>query len=120
MKRKNKTEQTIFYYDKGKCDRAGEIYEVCKLIRDNDVKICASILFELADKAEGRKLARVDVLKYIMFHTGKKTPSAVKSVLRRMQKYGICQGCDGGFSQIVGEPNKVKKFLFEMGLGKDR
>ena len=67
-KRNFKTEQISPYPNKEEPDRIGEINEVCNLIHDDDVKICAKMVFKLADETVGRKLASVEVFDRIMIY----------------------------------------------------
>ncbi len=106
-----KSGQTHLDNDETTNDKSGEIEEICRLIPDKDVKLCAPYIFELANKSPDRKLSTVDVLRLIMRITGKYRRPTLNSILERMKGYGICVGCELGFSLIVNEPNAVKKAL---------
>jgi hypothetical protein len=111
-------EQTRLPSDEPVIDRATEIDEVCRLIPDFDVRLCAQRLFVLADETSDRKLSTVDVMRLVMILTGKNRRSALNSMLERMKTYRICMGCELGHSLIINKPKDVKQFLLEMGLGR--
>ena len=111
MQNKNdKLKQKIFY------DQNSEIQEVCSLIRDDEVSRCARTVFTRAEKNVDRKISSAVIYDIIMIQTGKKSYKSIKNILNRMKKYGICRGCEGGFSQIINRPCDVKKYLLKMGL----
>jgi len=103
--------QTRLPSDEPVIDRATEIDEVCRLIPNSDVRLCARHVFELADKRSDRKLSKVDVLRLIQFWTGKNRRPTLNSILEGMKMYRICVGCECGHSLIINEPSVVKEFL---------
>ena len=109
-----KSGQTRLDNDETTKDTSREIDEVCNLIPDKDVRLCAYHIFKLANKSPDRKLSTVDVLNMIVRATGKHHRPTLNDILRRMERaYRICVKCELGHSLIVNEPNVVKKFLLD-------
>ena len=106
--------QTRLLFNEPVVDEVVEIEDICCLIPNSDISLCARRVFELAGRSFDRKFSTVTVLQLIQFLTGKSRRSALNNILEGMKRYGICIGCECGHSMIINKPSAVKEFLLSV------
>ncbi len=90
-----------------------EIDEICMLINNNDVRLCARSILLLAEKKKNRKCSKAELLHLIVKATGKHRRSTLESIFKRIRTYDIFYGCELGRSVVIRQPSEIRIFLLE-------